>query len=112
MSLAAPSGVPIILSLSTSTSSIHLKWKPPYFLNAKLLGYMLTTLAVDDPGFSERINEIDAQGNEVVSEVITVLRPNTKYIVKVAARNRFGIGPTVERLARTTARQTGVLAFE
>lgn len=50
--ISVPSGVPNIISLSSSSTSIHLKWRPPVFINAELVAYKLTLTPVDTPSQS------------------------------------------------------------
>lgn len=99
-----PSGTPLqapeVVSLSTTSTSVHLKAKPPFFVNGPLIGFKLTVSR--SKRYSDaRVKEIITHGNSTISEVITMLQPDTEYELRLAAINRYGAGPELSKTVRT-----------
>ena len=102
-----PSGLPIILSVSTAARSVHLKWEPPSFLNAPLVGYKLSWHALDGSTSPRQSRDIAKQDPSSTSEVISDLTPATRYRIEVAAINMNGPGAAVSKVVTTQPRSQG-----
>lgn len=104
-----PQQPPEIVSASSSPTSIHLKWKPPFFIGAPLIGYRLTISGQASPGVrtvspssATRVKELVIQTtDEIFSEVMTSLRPDVEYQITLAALNQYGVGPAAVLSVRT-----------
>jgi len=104
--LSAPLQAPEVVSLTTTSTSVHLKAKPPFFVSGPLVGFKLTvsrTKAESDV----RIREIISHGNRTISEVITMLQPDAEYEVRLATINRYGVGPELTKIVRTRSQNLG-----
>ena len=100
-----PTDPPTIRSISTTATSIHVKWSPPFFINMPLIVYKLTVTKL--PGGESRVKEVEARGNEPMSEVMTLLDANTRYRMSVVAVNRDGAGPVAEKEVTTQTESIG-----
>lgn len=104
-----PQQPPEIVSASSSPTSIHLKWKSPFFIGAPLIGYRLTITGqagtgarMTSPSPAPRVKELVTQTNDdILSEVVTSLRPDAEYQVMLAALNQYGVGPAAILSLRT-----------
>jgi len=112
-----PAEPPAIVSTSATSTSVHVRWRSPFWVGAPLIGYRLSvTAAADDVVASdqrqrqagarrmERVKEVlvtDAEQHRVMSEIVTLLRPDTDYTVSVAALNQFGAGVAANVTVRT-----------
>jgi Fibronectin type III domain len=111
---AVPQQPPEIVSASSSPTSLHLKWKSPFFIGAPLIGYRLTISGqatagsrTPSPSPTTRVKELVVQSgggiDEIFSEVVTSLRPDVSYQVTLAALNQYGVGPAAVVSVRTPA---------
>ena len=119
--VSAPLQPPDIVGTSSSSTSIHLKWKSPFFIGAPLIGYRLTVSSsaaaagghISTSAAITRVKEIIVQTSSTVaaasvaapddvhSDVVTMLRPDTDYSITIAALNQYGVGPPVVQSVRT-----------
>jgi len=117
--VAAPLQPPEIVGTSSSSTSIHLKWKSPFFIGAPLIGYQLTVSSSEVAAAGHlptsaaitRVKEIivqpsstassSANVDEVFSDVVTMLRPDVEYRITLSALNQYGVGPPVVLTVRT-----------
>ena len=108
---SVPQEAPSIISTSVTTTSVHISWTPPFFVGAPLIGYRVSVAPDDSSGQRpegpqggggggggrrmERVIErlvSNSAAQQMMSEVVTLLRPDTFYTVNVAALNKFGAG--------------------
>ena len=106
-----PLDVPEIVSLTTTPTSIHVKLKPPFLICAPLVGYKLTITTRQSKKEMPRVKEILSQSRWAVSEVITMLQPNTEYQISITAVNRYGSGPAVNCTAKTEKPNPGEICW-
>lgn len=122
-----PQEAPDLVSTSSTSTSIHVRWTSPFFVGAPLIGYRLSVAAVDASDqrprpagargggggqWMERVKEVlvsSTAAERVMSEVVTLLRPDTDYLVNVAALNQFGAGVAASTTVRTLAHSVGEL---
>jgi len=101
---SVPQEAPHIVSTSTTSTSVHVSWTSPFFVGAPLIGYRLSVSTADGsaqrPADSagrpmEKVMEVLVSSTaiqQVMSEVVTLLQPDTNYQVNVSALNQFGAG--------------------
>jgi len=104
---------PSIVSTSATSTSVHVRWTSPFFVGAPLIGYRLSVTAADDAELRrvgagrlpmDRVMEVlvsSSAAQRVMSEVVTLLSPDTEYTVNVAALNQFGAGAAANVTIRT-----------
>ncbi len=97
-----PSEAPEINSVSSTPTSVHIKWQAPHFINGRLLGYRLRLLTRNQ---LPKVKDVPTSSLASVTEVMTLLKPETEYIVKVAARNRVGLGPEAHKTITTPPKE-------
>lgn len=105
--LAVPSGIPIIISVSTAARSIHLKWETPFFINAPLVGYKLSWQPLGGAYAPVQSRDIAKKDRSSTSGVISDLTPDTQYKIQVAAINVLGTGAPATRIVTTQPRSEG-----
>ena len=67
-----------------------------------MLGYRLIVTPAENGKGDARVKEVAASDDiATVSDVVTMLQPNTKYTVTVAAVNKFGTGPSHQTVLTT-----------
>jgi len=104
---------PRIVSATATSTSLHVRWSAPFFVGAPLIGYRLSVsaAAAASQQLTERVKEVLVQrpAPPVMSEVVTLLQPDTDYTLSVAALNQFGAGDpstvTVRTLPHSALRQ-------
>jgi len=105
---------PRIVSATATSTSLHVRWSAPFFVGAPLIGYRLSVsaaAAAASQQLTERVKEVLVQRSAppVMSEVVTLLQPDTDYTLSVAALNQFGAGDpstvTVRTLPHSALRQ-------
>jgi len=106
-----PQEAPVIVSTSATSTSVHVRWTSPFFVGAPLIGYRLSLAAADDASDrpdgrrTDTVMEVlvssDTAAQRVMSEVVTLLRSDTDYMVSVAALNQFGAGVPATVTVRT-----------
>jgi len=105
---------PRIVSATATSTSLHVRWSAPFFVGAPLIGYRLSVsaaAAASSQQLTERVKEVLVQrpAPPVMSEVVTLLQPDTDYTLSVAALNQFGAGDpstvTVRTLPHSALRQ-------
>jgi len=116
-----PQEAPAIISTSATSTSIHIRWTSPFFVSAPLIGYRLSVAAADASDgrltgarggggrWMNRVMEVlvsNTATQHVMSEVVTLLRPDTNYTVNVAALNQFGAGIPATMTVRTLSYNT------
>jgi len=116
------------MSTSVTTTSVHISWTPPFFVGAPLIGYRLSVAPDDSSGQRpegpqggggggrrmERVIErlvSNSAAQQMMSEVVTLLRPDTFYSVNVAALNKFGAGVPAVVSVRTLPHGVGEFSY-
>nr|XP_061790574.1 ephrin type-B receptor 1-like [Nerophis lumbriciformis] len=84
---AAPSVVPIMHQVSSTSRSFSLTWLPPEHPNGIILDYEIRYY---DQGSDE--NSVSSVQSETPSVILEGLRPGTGYVVQVRARTVAGYG--------------------
>jgi len=116
--LEVPQEAPEILSTSVTFTSVHVSWTSPFFVAAPLIGYRVSVTASDgtdnpNPGGGRRPDRVierlvsNMAEQPIMSEVVTLLRPDTRYVVNVAALNKFGAGVSATAVVRTLPHNVG-----
>ena len=57
--------------------------------------------------YNQRVREVVASRSAVMSEVVTLLTPQTLYVVYLTAVNLFGEGPATEEVIQTQRKSKG-----
>ena len=92
---------PRVVSTSTTSTSVHISWSSPFFVGAPLIGYRLSVAAVGGSELTERVKEVLVSSHHLMSDVVTLLQPDTDYTLSVAALNQFGAGVPATVTVRT-----------
>lgn len=117
-----PQEAPDIISTSVTSTSVHVRWTSPFFVGAPLIGYRLSVAALDaSEGLTagtrggggrrmEWVKEVlvsNTAAQRLMSEVVTLLQPDTDYVANVAALNQFGAGVPAAVTVRTLTHSVG-----
>jgi len=119
-----PQEAPDIVGTSATSTSVHIRWTSPLFIGAPLIGYRLSVAELDAadrrPTGSrgggggvrrmERVKEVlvsNTAAQRLMSEIVTLLQPDTDYVVSVAALNQFGAGVAATATVRTLSHSVG-----
>ena len=105
-----------MLDSTTSPRSVVIRWKPPLYINAPLIGYRINLSRVDadvsSPGrrWSQVKEVTSVRDRRVMRETISRLTPATEYLLRVAVINEYGVGSFAQVRVSTQESSVGKTA--
>ncbi|XP_046583271.1 neogenin-like [Haliotis rubra] len=99
-----PEDVTVTAVSGSNYGTAIVTWQPPAKTNGLITGYLVYYTATEDAETQDWVME--GVGGDRLSVVIKDLTPDTRYYIKVQARNRKGFGQ-MSKVVKYTVSETG-----